>query len=210
MPGTPRYDVHPSISMVQEWVAGLKAKSGRTVEEWVAHIRKAGPADESRRREWLKTEYGLGTNTAWWLAERAGPEGKARAEHDTPEGYLRVAPGYVAEQYAGKKAGLRPLYDELLKLGRSLGRDVKVSPCKTMVPLYRQHVFAQIKPTTNTRVDLGLALAKHPGKLPARLIDTGGKEKKDRITHRIPISEPGEIDAEVRKWLKAAYDLDAR
>ncbi|PYT97443.1 MAG: hypothetical protein DMG38_19690 [Acidobacteria bacterium] len=28
----------------------------------------------------------------------------------------------------------------------------------TIVPLYREHVFAQIKPTTNSRVDFGLAL----------------------------------------------------
>jgi hypothetical protein len=57
-----------------------------------------------------------------------------------------------------------------------------------MVPLYRNHVFAQIKPTTNTRIDLGLALAKYPeSKLPKRLIDTGGKAKKDRITRRIEI-----------------------
>jgi len=47
--------------------------------------------------------------------------------------------------FAGPKEALRPLYDELLKLGRSLGKDVKVCPCQTMVPLYRNHVFAQIK-----------------------------------------------------------------
>jgi hypothetical protein len=45
--------------------------------------------------------------------------------------------------------------------------------------------------------------------LPARLIDTGGLQKKDRITHRIPISSLDEIDAEVMGWLKVAYDLDA-
>jgi hypothetical protein len=77
------------------------------------------------------------------------------------------------------------------------------------VPLYRAHVFAQIKPTTNTRVDLGLALAKYKGKLPKRLVDTGGLAKKDRITHRIELKTAAEIDDDVKKWLKAAYDLDA-
>jgi hypothetical protein len=41
------------------------------------------------------------------------------------------------------------------------------------------------------------------------LIDTGGYPKKDRITHRIPITSPGEIDAEVKRRLKLAYDADA-
>ena len=42
-----------------------------------------------------------------------------------------------------------------------------------------------------------------------KLIDTGGFAKKDRITHRIPIVSLAEIDDEVRKWLKKAYELDA-
>jgi hypothetical protein len=74
---------------------------------------------------------------------------------------------------------------------------------------YRRYVFAQIKPTTNTRIDLGLALAKYNGKMPKRIIDTGGLEKKDRITHRISLGSVDEIDAEVKKWLKTDYELDA-
>ena len=77
------------------------------------------------------------------------------------------------------------------------------------MPLYRNHVFAQIKPTTNSRIDLGLSLAHYKGKLPKRIIDTGGAAKKDRITHRIELTSVGEIDSEVKKWLKTAYDLDA-
>ena len=42
-----------------------------------------------------------------------------------------------------------------------------------------------------------------------RLIDTGGFAKKDRITHRIPIRRPEEIDDEVNHWLKSAYEMDA-
>jgi Domain of unknown function (DUF5655) len=91
-----------------------------------------------------------------------------------------------------------------------MGADVKAWPCKTMVPLYREHVFAQIKPTTNTRIDLGFALAHYKGRLPKRVIDTGGLSKKDRITHRIPIESVEEIDTEVKKWLKTAYELDAK
>ena len=74
----------------------------------------------------------------------------------------------------------------LLKLGMALGRDVKVCPCKTIIPLYRRHVFAQIKPSANLRIDLGLAL--EDTLTPERLIDTGGLAKKDRMTHRIAIA----------------------
>jgi hypothetical protein len=189
--------------MMQDWVATLKAKTGRSVEEWVALLKKSGPPTEQERRAWLKTAHGLGTNSAWWLAERADGKGSEDAD---PDAYLRAAEEYVKAQYADR-ANLRPVFDELLALGLKIGKDSRACPCKTIVPLYRNHVFAQIKPTTLKRIDLGLSLGNM--KTPKRLIDTGGFEKKDRITRRIPISSVDEIDDEVKHWLKVAYDLDA-
>jgi len=198
------YSVHPGVEMVQKWVATLKERTGRSLEEWLALVEKSGPKTEAERREWLKSKHGLGTNSAWWIAERAAGKG---GEDDDPETYLRAAEEYVEAMFAGSKAALRPIYDELLHLGLSLAKDVKACPCKTMVPLYRQHVFAQIKPTTRTRIDFGFALgARAAG---GRLIDTGGFAKKDRITHRIPIESKADIDAEVKRWLRLAYDEDA-
>jgi hypothetical protein len=68
-------------------------------------------------------------------------------------------------------------------------------------------VFAQIKPTTNTRIDFGLALGNR--RTPKRLINTGGYEKKDRITHRFEITRMSDVDDEVKRWLRTAYELDA-
>jgi hypothetical protein len=191
--------------MVQKWVEELPAKSGRSLEEWIALTRKSGPATEKERREWLKKEHKLGTNTAWWIAERV--EGKG-TEEDSPEGYLKAAEEWVEAQYAGPRAALRPLYEQLLELGLRMSEDVKACPCKTMVPLYRNRVFAQIKPTTNTRIDLGFALGNT--KTPKRLIDTGGYEKKDRITRRIEIKSKSDINDDVKRWLKRAYEMDAK
>jgi hypothetical protein len=190
--------------MVQDWIVNLPQKTGKTLEQWLHLIQDEGPPTEKERREWLKQQYQLGTNTAWWLAERA--EGKGTEDSD-PAAYLQAAVGYVEAMFGGAKAGLRPIYDELLKLGLKLGKDVKACPCKTIVPLYRNHVFAQLKPATRTRLDLGLAL-KHT-EASGRLIDTGGLAKGDRITHRIPITTLAEIDDAVKHWLKVAYDLDA-
>jgi hypothetical protein len=108
----------------------------------------------------------------------------------------------------GKRAALRPAYDALLKLGLAAGKDVKACPCQTIVPLYRKHVFAQIKPSTNARIDFGLALGDTK-KTPKRLIDTGGYAKKDRITHRFEIATPADVDGEVERWLAIAYERDA-
>ncbi|MFN2497784.1 MAG: DUF5655 domain-containing protein [Pyrinomonadaceae bacterium] len=198
------YDVHPGVALTQKWVGELKDRTGRSLEEWLRLIKESGPKDEKARREWLKTEYGLGTNSAWWLAERADSKGM---EAGDPDKYLEAAEGYVKNMFAGSKAHLRPIYDALLKLGLSVGKDVKACPCQTIVPLYRNHVFAQIKPTTRTRIDFGLALGDTKAK--GRLIDTGGFAKKDRITHRFEITSLKDIDDEVKRWLEVAYEGDA-
>lgn len=198
------YGVHPGVTMTQKWIAELKQKTGRTLEEWMKFIKKEGPPTEEARRVWLKEQHKLGTNSAWWLAERSVGKGE---ETGDARAYLKAAEKYVDEMYAGKKEHLRPVYQALLKLGLSTGKDVKACPCQTIVPLYRNHVFAQIKPTTQTRIDFGLALGDTK-KTPKRLIDTGGFAKKDRITHRFEITSLQDIDDEVKRWLRTAYDRD--
>ena len=73
-----------------------------------------------------------------------------------------------------------------------------------------------LKEKTGRSLDDWLALVKKSGpfalgarKAGGRLVDTGGFAKKDRITHRIPISSPAEIDSEVKRWFRLAYDEDA-
>ncbi|MFZ1132014.1 MAG: DUF5655 domain-containing protein [Terriglobales bacterium] len=197
------YAVHPGVAQIRKWIEELPQKTGRSIEEWITLTKTAGPPTEKERIDWLKKEHKLGTNSAAWIAGRL--EGK-NAEEESPEAYLETAAGWVEAQYSGARAALRPLYEQLLKLGFSLGEDVKACPCKTMVPLYRKHVFAQIKPATNTRIDLGLALGNM--RTPKRLIDTGGYAKKDRITRRIEVKAKGDIDDEVKRWLKKAYEMD--
>jgi hypothetical protein len=199
------YSVHPGVAMVQKWIQELPRKTGRSLDEWLSLTKKSGPATEKERREWLKREHKLGSNAAAWIAERL--EGKG-TEEDSEAGYVKIAAAWVEAQYSGVRAEMLPLYEQLLKLGFSLGKDVKACPCKTMVPLYRTHVFAQIKPSTNTRIDLGFALGNL--KTPKRLIDTGGYEKKDRITRRIEIKSKADIDGEVRQWLRKAYEMDEK
>ena len=199
-----RYAVHPGVAHVQKILENLGPKTGHDLEGWCARLAAEAPGELKERVAWLKAQ-GLGGAQASLVAERSlGAPGAFEAE--SPEGYLRAAEGWVEAQYSGKKTLLRPLFEALLAEGFRLGPDVKACPCKTIVPLYRAHVFAELKPSTQTRIDLGLAL----GDLPAtgRLIDTGGFAKKDRITHRIEVKSSADIDGELRGWLKRAYEAD--
>lgn len=182
----------------------LKERTGKDLETWIEIVRTEGPEGEIAQAEWLKSEHGMGTNYAGWIAGRAN--GAKGAEDYDPE-------ALVEAMFAGKKAALRPLYDELLRIGLGLGPDVTASPGTTIVPLYRGNVFAQLKPTTNTRIDVGLCLkgvdltATAPvTHNDSRLIDTGGAAKGDRITHRIPVSSEADIDEYLRMWMRRAYE----
>lgn len=200
-----RYAVHPAVAMSTAIIGNLKEKTGRSLEDWVRELERNGPSESKAQSAWLKREHGLGGTTVGLIVGRA--EGRGLEQTDALA-YLAAAPRYVDEMYSGRKATLRPLHDALVERALALGADVKISPAKTIVPLYRKHVFAQLKPSTATRLDLGLALKGVGRRIPKRLIETGGLAKGDRITHRIPLSRPEEIDAEVLAWLGAAYELD--
>src|SRR5262245_20757082 len=131
------YSLHPAFAMEEAGLANLKERTGKSLDDWIKIVKKDGPAAEKDRREWLKKEHALTTNYAAWVAERA--EGKGAAADYDPD-------AYVEAMFAGGKGPLKPIYDALLKLGLALGKDVKACPCQTIVPLYRTHVFAQLKP----------------------------------------------------------------
>lgn len=204
----PAYSVHPSVAHVQAILRNLERSSGRDLDGWIAALRHADPGDEKARRAWLK-DRGLGGSQALFVAERS-LGGSAHAFDDTPEGYLRRAPQYVDRQYAARKSALRPLYEALLGRALAIGPEAKACPCETVVPLYRHHVFAQIKPATLTRIDLGLALGdpaavRDPS---GRLLDSGGFQKRDRLTHRIEVRRLEDLDSVLDGWLRAAYERD--
>ncbi len=204
----PTWDVHPSVEYVQTILRNLEANSGKDLDAWVALVNRKGPKEEKARREWLK-EQGHGGTQAAFVAERSMGE-LSHAFDGTPERYLAMAPGYVDQQYSGKKAALRPLFEQLLEVARSLGSDIRICPCETIVPIYREHVIAQVKPFAS-RLDFGLALGdpallKDPS---GRLLDTGGFKKKDRLTVRIEVRDESDIDRTLKSWLKQAYERDA-
>jgi hypothetical protein len=199
-----KYDVHPSVQMLESVIEGMQQKTGRSLEQWVEFVNKKGPKDHKERLAWLKGEHGLGANYASWIAGRSA--GKAE-DFETADEYLSHAQDYVDQMYAGPKEHLREIYDTILDFARKMGKDIRVSPCRTIVPVYRNHVIAQIKPTTRTRIDLGLALKDT--RTPKRLINTGGFEKKDRISHRIEIASVEDFDDEAKRWMKIAYEMDA-
>lgn len=199
-----RYDVHPGVAMIQKWESELPAKTGRALDEWAALVRKKGFDSPRDASAWLKADYGLATMTAYSIAEYA--IGKLPWEGD-PKLYLQNAADYVEAMFAGPKEWQRPVFEEVIAFARTLGKDISVCPCKTIVPIYRSRVIAELKPATRTRLELAFVLGEVP--VQGRLVRNARAKADDRRQHLIGLTPEVGFDAECKKWLKAAYRFDA-
>jgi hypothetical protein len=200
----PKYDVHPGVAMMRKWAAELPTKTGRTLQQWAELVLESGIEDRKDRVEWLKKTHKFGTIAAWHIAEYAAD---SHSWDGDPALYLKQAAAHVEAMFSGPIAALRPILDKLMTKARALGKDVKICPCKTIVPFYRERVFAEVKPATRTRVELSFALGAEP--FTGRLKANPRAKGNDRLRHQIALATVADIDAEVLGWLTAAYEADA-
>lgn len=174
-------------------IANLKEKTGKTLDEWVKVANGAKLAKHGEIVKFLKTEHGLGHGYANLVAQTA-------LQGATPE--FSGGEDLVAAQYAGAKAGLRPIYDALIAATGKFGPDVEVSPKKTYVSLRRSKQFALIQPSTATRVDVGINLK---GVEPAGRLEKSGSFNA-MVSHRVRVESEKDVDKELIGWLKQAYE----
>jgi len=108
----------------------------------------------------------------------------------------------VRAQYADR-AGLRPILEAVLAAAAGFG-PATVEARRTLVSLVSpRRVFAVVRATTKTRVDLGLRLE---GVAPAGRFRAAGNVGGGGATVRIALTSPGDVDQEVTAWLRRAYD----
>lgn len=171
-------------------IDNLPAKTGKSLTEWLEICRQSGLAKHGELVKHLKTEHGMTHGFANLVAHqwRARAEGSA----DDP----------VAAQYAGAKAALKPIYDALAQTVSGFGKDVELAPKKTYVSLRRKKQFALIQPSTKTRVDVGINLKGEP---PTGRLEASGSFNA-MVSHRVRVTTPAEVDAELAGWLRRAYD----
>ncbi len=174
--------------MLESMKKGLAAKTGKPLEHWVKLVKSSGLAKHGEQMSLLKDQHGLGHGHASFVCQAA----KGRFEAD---------PGEMLEaQYKGKES-LRPIYDALAEYAASLGGDVSIDPKKTSVAFRRSKNFAVVTPATKSRVDLGINLKGAPGT--ERLAE---EKPGSMCTHKVRLETAGDVDSDVKAWLKRAYD----
>lgn len=174
---------------LQTMIDNMPEKTGKSLEAWKKILSTKAFEKHGQAVSFLKAEHGVTHGFANTIVTLS------KSSDEGPE-------DLVTDQYKGKEA-LKPIYDVLIDMVKTFGKDITVTPKKTSVSIIRKKQFALIKPATKTRIDLGLKL---PGKeLTARLDNSG--PFGTMCTHRVQLSNADEVDNELKAWLQEAYDM---
>ena len=181
---------------MRDWMGTLLVeRTGHDVTEWNRRVARTAIADVDALKRWLDAQGVTGYPQMLLVFERFG----------YPGFFTATADELVDGQYADR-ADLRPVYDRVVVAATSVG-DVTVQARKTYVSLLTpRRTFAVVRPSTRTRVDLGLRL---DGEAPAGRLEPAKGLGNDTVNVRVPLTAPGDVDDEVVALLRRAYDASA-
>ncbi len=189
MPGRPltKKKTPTMDKALQTMIENMPDKTGKSLNEWKSLLKQKSFTKHSEAVNFLKKEHQVTHGFANTIVTLSKEENTMPAD-------------LVHNQYKGKE-NLIPIYNKLLALVESLGKDVTITPKKTSVSVIRKRQFALIKPSTKTRIDLGLKIKDKP--TTDRLKNSG--PFGTMCTHRVQLTEVAQVDNELKGWLQEAY-----
>jgi len=176
-------------------IRNIQTKTGKTLVELGQIVQASGLTKHGEIRAMLQRELGLGHGDANSLVHAlANSDGRraAQAQGATTDDVLNTI-------YAGPKAGLRPIHDQLMTTINELG-EFEIAPKKGYVSLRRKKQFAMIGPASKGRVEVGLNMKGVSPTVRLTELPAGGM-----CNYKVYLSEPGEVDGELIDWIKQAY-----
>jgi hypothetical protein len=174
----------------------IQTRTGKTLDELYALIRKSGLTKHGEIRDLLKCDLGLGHGDANALA---GAFLKSDSRGAAPVGEA-ATDDIVGTLYAGAKADLRPIHEKLMAAIDELG-PFEIAPKKGYLSLRRKKQFATVGPPTKTRVDVGLNIKGIQATARLTELPAGGM-----CQYRVSLTEAKEVDRELMAWMRQAYE----
>lgn len=108
----------------------------------------------------------------------------------------------VDEHFDGKSGELRAIYDRLVSLAEKFG-PVEQDPKKTSIHLNRKTAFAGVA----VRREHIVLTIKSDRPIKSPRIFKSEQTSAKRFHYEIRLAKLKDLDAELRGWLRAAYDL---
>jgi hypothetical protein len=180
----------------QAYLDTIKEKTGKGPKEFVELAAKKGLTQHAEIVKWLQEDYGLGTGHARALVMviKQANEGRPTAEDA------------LAKHFAGAKVAWQKPYTALAGKLAKFGPDVKLAANQTYINLQRGgKKFGIVQISAADRMDVGIKLK---GLKPIGRLEAAGSWNA-MVTHRVKITDPKQLDAELVDWLKQAYEAAA-
>lgn len=108
----------------------------------------------------------------------------------------------VASHFAGKPPIVREIYQALLSAGRKIG-SIEEDPKKTSIHLVHNSALAGVEVRSNYL----LLNLKSDYALKSPRIAKSEQLSAKRFHQKVKLTSPKDVDAELKKWLKDAYEL---
>ena len=178
----------------QAYLDTIKAKTGKTPDDFRKLAAKKGLTKYPELMSWLKSEFKLGHGHANVIAHEIVNADKPAVTQDEA----------IAKLFAGKKEIWRKPYDLLVTNLLKFGTDVSMAPTSTYISLLRNgKKFGIVMPSSIERLDIGI---KFKGVAPTARLEAAGTWH-NMVTHRVRITDSKQIDKELLAWLKQAYEV---
>ena len=173
-------------------LVNLQKNTGKTLEEWIAIVKKEKFEKHGQILTYLKEKHGFTHGFANLVALKS---------RGTDAGSAENKDALIDIQYEGKEH-FRPLYESLLKQILSFGDDIEIAPKNAYVSLRRNKQFAILQPATKTRFEIGINLKGEPAGGILEIISTANA----MCSHKINLTGINDLNDEVFSWLKKAYN----
>jgi hypothetical protein len=180
----------------QTQLRNIQNKTGKSLEQIRAMIKKSGLTKHGEIREMLKKDLGLGFGDANALVHFAlSSDGQSAAQAAEAS-----ATDVLDQIYTGAKAALRPVHNRVMESIDKFG-PFEIVPKKGYVSLRRKKQFAMIGPGTKGRLEIGLNMEGVEAGPRLTAMPPGGM-----CQYKVYLSSTDEVNRELVGWLRTAFE----
>ncbi len=181
---------------VETQLKNIQTKTGKTLDQLYAIIKKSGLAKHGDIRDMLKKDLGMGHGDANTVVHFYMKSMEPASAQTTSGG----SGDPLDAIYSGAKAHLRPIHEKLMEAINKFG-EFEIAPKKAYISLRRKKQFAMIGPASQTRVEVGLNMKGVKATARLLALPPGGM-----CQYKVNVTDAKEVDKELIGWIKQAYE----
>ena len=184
------------IMSFQAYIDSIQEKTGKTPADFKQLAEEKGLLRPGVKAgeffDWLKQDFDLGRGHAMALYSLLTADTKPKLKHNEK----------LDKHFGGGKSAWRTAFDQLLDQLKAEGKEVEADPKDSYISLLKNRKKFAVVQVVTERMDVGMKLK---GVDTTDRLEPAGKWN-EMVTHRVRLSKPEEVDAELIGWLRTAWE----